>query len=119
MLISVAGGELVAMPPLERGLERESEDREEGEERGNGEGGDKVVVIVKSLNLKRHGVGLAANVTGNDADGPKLAHRASVAQQHPVEQAAADIGQSDAPEGLPARRAERQRSLLIGAALRA
>src|SRR6476620_6806126 len=103
----MAGGELIAMAPFERGLERKSEDREEREERGNGEGGDKVVVIVESLNLKRHGVGLAANMTRNDADGSKLSHRARVAQEDAVKKAEANVGQRDAPESLPAGRAER------------
>src|SRR5438067_5980546 len=100
---SVLRGELIAVAPLERGLEREGDDGEEGEKRSNGEGGDKVVVIVKSLNLKRHGVGLAADVTRNDADCSKLPHRASVAQQHAVKESEADVGERDSPEGLPAR----------------
>src|SRR3982750_2178969 len=115
----MACGDFVAMSPLERGFEREGDEREKSKERGDGKGGDKVVVIVESLNLQRHGVGLAADVTGNDADRSKLAHRASVAQQHAVKEAEADIGKGDAPEGLPARRAERERRFLIGPALRA
>src|SRR5437763_2900230 len=98
--MSVAGGELVAMTPLERGFEREGDDGQKSEERRNGKGGDKVVVIVKSLNLERHGVGLAADVTGNDADCPKLPHRPCVAQQHAIEESKADIRERNAPECL-------------------
>src|SRR5438270_2002109 len=115
---SVLCGELTAMAPLERGLEREGDDGEEGEKRSNGEGGDKVVVIVESLNLERHGVGLAADVTGNDADCPKLPHRPRVAQQHAIEESKADIREGHAPECLPAGSAESQRRFLVGAALR-
>src|SRR5918997_4087924 len=110
--------ELAAVPPLERGLERKCDEGEEGEERSNGEGGDKVIVIVKCLNLQRHGVGLAADVTGNDAYCAKLAHGPGVAQQHPVEQAKTDVGHGDMPECLPARRAQRDRRFLFAAALR-
>src|SRR5258708_10278292 len=60
--LSVLSAELVSVSPLERGLEREGDDGKEREERSDGERGDKVVVIVKGLYLKRHGVGLAANV---------------------------------------------------------
>src|SRR5256885_10736758 len=77
--MSVPGSDLVAVLPLERGLEGKRDEREEGEKRSNGEGGDKVVVIVKCLNLERHGVGLAADVTGNYADCSKLPHRPRVA----------------------------------------
>ena len=41
--------------------------------------------VVSGLDLERHGVGLAADVTGNDAHCPELPHRARVAQQHAVE----------------------------------
>ena len=115
--VSGAAASSIAVSPLERGFEREGDDGEEGKERGDGEGGDKVVVIVKCLHLERHGVGLAADVTGNDADRSKLSHRPRVAQQHAVEEAEADIGQGHAPEGLPAGCAERQRGFFVGAAL--
>src|SRR5437763_9025002 len=49
--MSVARGELVAMLPFERGLEGKGNDCKECKERSNGEGGDKVVVIVESLDL--------------------------------------------------------------------
>ena len=66
--MSEAGRDFVAMSPLERAFESKSDEGEEGKERSNGEGGDKVVLIVKHLDMKRHGVGLTADVTGNDAD---------------------------------------------------
>src|SRR4029079_4020797 len=82
--MSVDRSEFLAVSPLERGFEREGDEGEKSKERRDGKGGDKVIVIVKCLDLKRHGVGLAADVTGNDADCPKLPHRPSVAQQHAV-----------------------------------
>src|SRR5438067_11376644 len=75
MPISVLRGELVAVLPLERGLERERDKGEKSKDRCNGKGGDKIIVIVKCLDLKRHGVGFAADVTRNDAYRRELADR--------------------------------------------
>ncbi len=52
--------------------------------------------------MQRHGVGVAADVAGDHRHRAELAHRAGVAQDHAVEQAPLDVGQRDAPEGLPA-----------------
>src|SRR5690348_13211123 len=54
--MSVNRCELVAVSPLERGFEREGDECENSKERRDGKGGDKVIVIVKCLNLQRHGV---------------------------------------------------------------
>src|SRR5438105_655149 len=116
--VSVRGSELVAVSPFERSLEAEGNKSEEGEERSNGEGADKVVVIIECLNLQRHGVGFAADVTGNDADCSKLPHRSGVAQKHAIEEGEANIWQGDVPKRLPPRGAEGQRCFLVGAALR-
>ena len=54
----------------------------------------------------------------NHGDCAELPHGASVAQEHAVQQAPADIGQRDAPKRLPAGGAERQGGLFIVLALR-
>src|SRR5258708_21671753 len=109
MDMSASCSELAAISPLERRLEREGDEGEKSRERGDGEGGEKVVVIVKCLHLERHGVGLAADVTRDDADGPEFARGARVAEQHAIEQAEADVWKRNSPEGLPAGSAERER----------
>ncbi len=67
--------------------------------------------------MQRHGVGQAADVTGDDGDRAELAHRARVAQQDAVEQAPFDVGQRHAPERREAGRTERSRGLFLVAAL--
>ena len=68
---------------------------------------DEVVFVVQDLDVQRHGVGQAADVPGDHRHRAELAHRARVAEQHAVQQPPADIGQRDAPEGLPAAGAQR------------
>src|SRR3954447_10589152 len=46
-------GELIAVSPFERGLEREGDDCEEREKRSNGEGGDKVVIVDSLISSPR------------------------------------------------------------------
>ena len=64
---------------------------------------DEVVLVVEDLDVQRHGVGLAADVAGDDRHRAELAHGAGVAEDHAVEQAPLDVGQRHAPERLPAR----------------
>ena len=54
-----------------------------------------VVLVVENLDVKRQGVGLAANVSGDDGDRAELAQRAGGAQHHAVEQAPLDVRQRD------------------------
>src|SRR5690606_15653191 len=55
----------------------------------------------------------AADVAGDDGNGAELAHRAGIAEDHPVEQSPADIGQGDAPERLPTVGSEHAGSLFL------
>src|SRR5688572_1681489 len=93
---------MIAVAPFERALEDERDERERREERGDGEGGDEIIFVVEDLDVQRHRVGLAADMARDDRDRAELAHRAGVAQEDAVEQAPADVGQGDAPKGLPA-----------------
>jgi len=68
--------------------------------------------------VERDGVGLAADVSADDGDGAKLAHRAGVAEDDAVEQAPFDVGQGDPAENLPAGGAEGERGELLVVALR-
>src|SRR5262249_38582081 len=91
--------------------------RQQRQQRGDGESGNEVVLVVENLDMQRHGVGHAANVAGNNGDGTELAHRPRIAQQYTVEQAPAYVGQGHAPEDLPAAGAQHDRRLLVFASL--
>ena len=70
--------------------------REQREQRGDGEGRDEVVFVVENFDVERHGVGLAADVAGHHGDRAEFAHRPGVAEKHAVEQAPLDVRQGDA-----------------------
>ena len=61
---------------------------------------------------------LVLDAARHDRDGAEFAHGARVAEDHAVENAPLDLGKRDAPEKLPAVRAEGQRRFLLRAALR-
>src|SRR3546814_4319125 len=99
--------------PFDDGFENERHQRKECEQRRDREGGDEIIFIVEDLDMQRHRVGLSAQMAGNDRHRAELPHRARIAEQYAIEQPPADIGQGDAPKGLEARGAERQRRLLV------
>ncbi len=68
--------------------------------------------------MQGHGVGQSPNVPGDHRHRAEFAHGSGVAEQDPVHEAPANIGQGDAPKGLPASGTERQRGFLIVLALR-
>jgi hypothetical protein len=106
-----------AEPPFDQRLGGQRDEREQSEQRRDRERGDEIVLVVEDLDVQRHGVGQPANVARHHGHGAELAHGARVAQQHAVEQAPFDVGQSDAPEHLPAARAQHHRRLLLEGAL--
>src|SRR5678815_218930 len=104
--------------PLDEVLERERHERQAREQRRDRERGRELVFVVEDLDVQRHGVGLAADVAGDDADRAELAHRARVAEDDAVEQRPLDVRQRDAAKDLPAARAEHARRLFLLGALR-
>src|SRR5579872_3762294 len=64
-LLPSALGKIVGMAPFEEDLDREGDQRQAGEKRGEREGGDEIVLIVENLHLQRDRVGKAADMTGN------------------------------------------------------
>src|SRR5205807_516559 len=78
---------------LDQGLDHERQGREQGEERGDGERADEVIFVVEDLDVQRHGVGQAADVSGHHRHRAELAHGARVAQHHTVQQAPAYLRQ--------------------------
>src|SRR5215211_7717428 len=94
----------MAIPPLEDGLCRQSEEGETGQERGDRKSGHEVVFIVEDLDVKRHGGGQATDMARNDGDGAKLAHRAGIAQENAVEQRPANVGKRHGEKRTQARR---------------
>ena len=85
--------------------------------RGDRERRHELIFVVENLDQQRHGVGLAANMSRHHRHRAEFAHRPRIAQQHAIQHAPFDIGQGDAEEGLQARRAERDRGLLLLRAL--
>src|SRR3974390_2486107 len=97
--MAVAALERVAVTPFEKSLEAESDESEASQERRKREGGDGIVLIVEDLHLERHGVGEAANVSGDDRDGAEFSHGARVAEKDAIKQRPFHIGQRDREEG--------------------
>src|SRR5688572_16109341 len=52
--------------PLEQLADRQGDDREQGQQRGDGEGGRELVLVVQNLHLQRDGHGLAAHLAGHN-----------------------------------------------------
>src|SRR5580698_4512581 len=98
---------------LHERLHEQRERGEQGEERGDRERADEVVLVVEDLDVQRHGVGEPADVPRDHRDRAELAHGARVAEHHAVHQAPAHLGQRDAEEGHPAAGAERDGRLLL------
>src|SRR5690606_7280208 len=111
------GGEFVAETPFQSRLENQSDQRQQGQQRGQGESGRALILVIEHFHLQRHGGGLAAYLARDHGHGAEFAHGAGIAEQHAIEQAPFDIGQRHPPEGLPARGAERERRFLVARAL--
>ena len=77
------------------------------------ERGRELVFVVEDLDVQRQRVGQRRGCGRHDRHRAELAHRARVAEDHAVEQAPFDVGQRDAPERLPAARAEHGRRFLL------
>ena len=106
---STASRPVAALPPLDDALRDEGDEGEQGEERGHGEGGLELVLVVEDLDVQGQGVGEAADVAGDDRHRPELAHRAGVAEDDAVEEAPLHVGERHPPEDLPARRRRARR----------
>ncbi|EWS63673.1 hypothetical protein Y695_03093 [Hydrogenophaga sp. T4] len=105
------------MAPLHHALDHQRDQGQQGQQRGDGKRGHRLVLVVEHLDVQRHGVGLAADVARDHAHGTELAHGARVAQDHAVDQAPLDVGQGHAPEGLPAGGAQNDGGLFFVVAL--
>ena len=53
---------LIGITPLERNLDDKGDEGKKREKRSDRESRGKIVLVVKNLDLKRHGVGLASDV---------------------------------------------------------
>ncbi len=88
----------------------ESQQREKRRDR---ECGDKLIIVVKNLDVQRHRVGEPADVAGNDRYRAKLSHGARIAENHAVQQGPLDVRQRHSEKGLPAACAQRERGLFL------
>src|SRR2546425_4459719 len=104
-------------PPFDQALDDESRHGEEGEERGDGEGGGELVLVVEDLDVERNRRRQAPDVPRHDRDRTELPHRARVAEHDAVQQPPADLGKAPPPDRLPPVRAERARRFLFLAPL--
>lgn len=67
--------------------------------------------------MERDGVGLASDMAGDDGDGAELSHGPGVAKDDAAEERPFDIGEGDAPEGLPTVGSEGDGGLFLGVSL--
>ena len=70
--------------PFEDRLEDDRDERDADEDRRDGKRGLVLEVVVENLDVQRHGVRLAADVTGDDGDRAELADRARGAEDRAV-----------------------------------
>src|SRR5688572_12910256 len=103
--------------PFEHGLEHEGQQGKQAQQRSHRESSDKVVLVVKNLDMERHGIGKSTDMTRDHRYRAELAHGAGIAEEHAIQQAPLDVGQSNPPEDLEAAGAEHTRRLLLLAAL--
>src|SRR6185437_1434179 len=82
--------------PLENGLHHQGDQRQHGQQRSDRERRYELICVVEYFNQQRHGVGLAADVTGDDGHRAEFAHRTGVAKQHAIQQPPLDVRQRDA-----------------------
>ncbi len=95
----------------------ERHQREQRQQRRHRECGSARIFVVEHLDVQRHGVGLPADVAGDDGHRAKFAHGAGVAEEHAVEERPLHVRQRHLEEGAQARGAERERRLLVLRAL--
>ena len=100
-------------PPFDEALEHERDQRQASKQGSHGEGRREIVLVVEDLDVQWHGVGQSTDVPRHDRHGTELAHGASVAEDHAVEQAPFDVGQRHAPEDLPAGGAQHAGGLFL------
>src|SRR3989338_10626800 len=78
--------------PLNERLDDQGHQRQERQERGDGEGGRGVVLIVEDFNMERDRGGPPADVAGHHRNRAELAHRPRVAEDDRSEQRPLDVG---------------------------
>src|ERR1041385_776074 len=76
--------DFVCVVPFKDCLNDKGDECEHGKKRCHSESGNKLIVVVKNLDLKWHGVCETANVSAHNRNGTELAHCARIAQQHAV-----------------------------------
>src|SRR6185437_15335643 len=99
--------------PLHQRLEGQSREREQCEEGGDRERRGEVVVVVQRLDGERHGIGQSPDVARDYRHGSEFSHGACIAENHPVKQSPADLGQGDTEEGHPGPGAQSDGRLLL------
>src|SRR5882672_8427292 len=110
----VLGSKIIAfLFPFEKRFYAKRQQRQQGQQAGDGKRGGGIVFLVQLFHAQRHGVRLPGDVAGHHGDGAEFAHRASVAKDDAVEKAPLHGGQRDMPEGFPPARAECERGLLL------
>src|SRR5690606_41658577 len=98
---------------LDDELQHQRHQRESGEERGGGEGSDRIIVVEQKLDLERQRVRSPPDAAGDDGDSAELAHHARIAEQYAIEQRDLYVGKRHAEKGLKTRSPERHRCKLV------
>ena len=104
--------------PFDDALDHQRRERQERQQRSDGERRDELIIVVEHFDLQRHRIGQTADVTRNHRYRSELSHRARVAKNHAIEQRPLDVGKRDAQERLPSVGAKRQGGFFLVVALR-
>src|SRR5882724_9344321 len=94
--------------PFQECLDAQRQQRQQGEQAGDGEGRGTLVFVVQFFHTKGHGIGMAGDMAGHNRHSAELAHRSRVAEDDAVDQTPFHRRQRDVPKGLPAAGAQRQ-----------
>src|SRR4051812_1776445 len=114
---SISGVSSFSVEPITR-EEQQAEDseRKKGEHDGDGVGRFDLPLVELREDVERRGLGLEREVAGNENRRAELADGAREREQRARHDGAAQGGQRDVPESLPARRADGRRSFFERAA---
>src|SRR3954468_10894279 len=99
--------------PFENRFYAESQEREQAEEAGYGEGGGGVVFVVKLLDSQGHRVSLPGDMAGDNRNGAEFTHGTGIAKNDTVDETPFDGGQRHVPEGLQTVGSESEGGLLL------
>ena len=104
---------LLRLFALEQIFEEERDERKHAQDDGRGECGRRGIFLVAAFHEERERLCPANNVSRNDADRTKLAHRARIREHDAIKESPSNVWERHIPEHLKLVSAERSRRLFV------